>query len=80
MTELQSNQRVTCPICGFKSIKKVVSKHYHIWHIKRILGKLIFNNPCFGCLNLHKPMKNLSLSKYQKLCLTHREMYDGEFD
>ncbi len=72
--------KVKCPECDYVSIEKVVRVHYERWHVLRILRQLLFNNPCFGCLNLHKVMKVLSLEEYQKLCFTHRELYDKEFE
>ncbi len=44
-----------------------------------ILGVLIFDNPCTGCKKLHKQVSILTLNDYQKLCMTHREVYDETF-
>ncbi len=69
-----------CPKCDFKSIEKVVRYHYERIHVLRVLGQLIFNNPCIGCLNPDKIIKKLNVYDYQKLCMTHRELHDEVFD
>ena len=70
------NKSIGC--CHKKSEK--CDCHYEKRKELEILGTLIFNNPCFGCLNPDKTIQKLNLGDYQKLCMTHRKSHDEVFD
>lgn len=72
--------KLKCPECDYYSIEKVVKMHYERLHVLRIIGKLVFDNPCIGCLNPDKEIKKLYVYDYQKLCMTHRKAHDEVFD
>ena len=69
-----------CPQCDFKSNERIVKIHFERWHILRPLRKLLFNNPCIGCLNPDNKMEKLVINDYQKLCMSHRKYYEEVYE
>lgn len=74
----QKNKSIGC--CHEKSVKCDCSCHNEEKMELEILSTLIFANPCIGCLNPDKIIIKLDISDYQRLCMTHRNVYDEVFD